>query len=462
MLFPTPQRDPALYPHRHGLYFAFFNALNWQVVIGTPTVLFLQQLGADSFQVGLVFAWTFLLTPVQVLATAWLPQLGFKRLALAGWSLRSWCLVLPLGLALLAPREPAAWMVHGMIVAMFVYSLTRAVGSAALTTWLYQLIPDTIRGRYWATDQILAGVAVVGSLLLYSGLFALLPVYPAFLILYLIAVAGAVLAGRQLRQLPDADRPQVMSLQKIVQETPRLMLTPGLFRNHLFHSAAFFIAITPITPFAAYYLKGEAGLPASQVLMLMALTYLGVILANGFMRSRLDRLGARPFFRLGCGGFGLIAGGWLLFLHFDGRWTPLLPLLYLLQGMASGCWTSANLHYLAKIVPETDRALPVSIHGAVITFLGGCSPVLWGLFLQGPHPGAPLNGAVFAAYFVVLLLSCGVLLGLLPKLPEKAGTAPPLLRSGWLLQPFRTVANLINLVERPERPSAEPDRKPPA
>ena len=39
--------------------------------IGTPTILFMQQLGADSFQVGLVFAWTFLLTPVQVLATAY-------------------------------------------------------------------------------------------------------------------------------------------------------------------------------------------------------------------------------------------------------------------------------------------------------------------------------------------------------------------------------------------------------
>lgn len=76
MLFPTQKGDPELYPHRHGWYFAFFHALNWQVAIGTPTVLFMQQLGADSFQIGLVFAWTFLLTPAQVLATAFLPHLG--------------------------------------------------------------------------------------------------------------------------------------------------------------------------------------------------------------------------------------------------------------------------------------------------------------------------------------------------------------------------------------------------
>ncbi len=53
MIFPTKKRDPELYPYRHGLYFAFYNALNWQVALGTPTVLFMQQLGANSFEVGL-------------------------------------------------------------------------------------------------------------------------------------------------------------------------------------------------------------------------------------------------------------------------------------------------------------------------------------------------------------------------------------------------------------------------
>ena len=53
MIFPTKKNSPELHPYRHGLYFSFFNALNWQVAIGTPTVLFMQQLGADSFQVGL-------------------------------------------------------------------------------------------------------------------------------------------------------------------------------------------------------------------------------------------------------------------------------------------------------------------------------------------------------------------------------------------------------------------------
>jgi hypothetical protein len=106
VLLPTQKNDPELYPYRRGLHFAFFNALNWQVATGTPSVVFMAYLGADSFQTGLVYGWTLLLTPVQVFATLLLPRLGFKKLTLAGWGARSWFLLVPLALAATPPRTP--------------------------------------------------------------------------------------------------------------------------------------------------------------------------------------------------------------------------------------------------------------------------------------------------------------------------------------------------------------------
>ena len=464
MFFPTQKRDPQLYPHRHGLYFSFFNALNWQVAIGTPTILFMQQLGADSFQVGLVYSWTFLLTPAQVLATAFLPHLGFKRLTLAGWSVRAWCLIVPISLALLAPREPAPWMIHAMILAMFAYSLSRAVGTAALNTWIYQLIPASIRGRYWASDQMLSGIAIVGSLTLYAALFTVLPVYTAFAIQYSIAIGGAWVANRKIKMLPDVERPKMLSLEKIVTQTPKLILEPSLFRTYLWLSVPLFVILTPIAPFAAYYLKVAAHVSSAQVMLLTMLTYFGLIAANWVMRSQMDRIGAKPFFRISYLVLAITAVGWLAVLYSNGRWLLLLPPLYLLQGVASGCWTSANLSYLAKIIPEQERALPVSIHGATITFLGGCAPVLWGLFLKVPGAVPAVNVGVFVAFFVMLFLVSLLLLTQLHRLPEKAGSVAPLLQGAWLLRPFRGVANLINLTEwpaeKPDRAAARPDRPP--
>ena len=83
-LFPTAKSDPELVPFRPGLIFAFFNALAWQIGIGTPMVLFAEQLGASPFQVGLAYSFVFVLTPVQIVSTALLPRYGFKAVMLGG------------------------------------------------------------------------------------------------------------------------------------------------------------------------------------------------------------------------------------------------------------------------------------------------------------------------------------------------------------------------------------------
>ena len=89
----------SLRPFRPGLMFGFFNAMTWQVALGTPMVLFAERLGASAFAVGLAYSFVFVLTPVQVLATALLPKYGYKRMMLSGWGLRSLFLLPPVALA---------------------------------------------------------------------------------------------------------------------------------------------------------------------------------------------------------------------------------------------------------------------------------------------------------------------------------------------------------------------------
>ena len=455
MIFPSAKHHPELIPYRNGIYFSFFNALNWQVAIGTPTVLFMQQLGANSFQVGLVFAWTFLLTPAQVLSTTLLSRYGYKRLTMAGWGARSFCLIVPITLALLAPPAPVPWMINSMVGATFIYCLLRAIGTSALTTWFYQLVPADLRGRYWATDQLTTGVAIGVSLLVYAIFFSVLPIYTAFILLYLIAVVGALFAYRQLKKLPDAEKPKPISLEKIMTETPRLMTQPSFFRSYLWISVTFFCGITPLAPFAVYYLKTSAGVSTSQVILLTMLTYVGLIIANITMRKHMDQIGAKPFFKAAFLCYALISVAWVLFLFTGGKayWT--LPILFFLQGAGSGFWNSANLSYLVKILPEHDRALPISIHGAVMTFIGGCTPVLWGLFLKVPGDTPAVDVPVFEVYYLTLLVMCVALLFFVRRLPETAGPVGPIFQGSWVLRPFRAVATLVNLIEEePEKKSA--------
>ncbi len=440
-----PWRDPKLYPYRQGLFFAFFNALNWQIATATPTVLFMAYLGANSFETGLVYGWPLLLTPVQVFATVLLPRLGFKRLTLAGWGARSWFLVVPLVLTiLLRDRGPTTWMVHLVVVAMFFYSLSRSVGAAAITTWLQGLVPENVRGRYWSTDQIMGGTASVGTLVLCAVCFATLPQAWAFTLLYAFSITGAWLAFRCLQALPDIERPTVMSLATIRQDTPRHLFGASPFRTYLWLAVCFLIVSTPLVPFGAYYLKTVAGISPANIMGYTIVQYAGVIAGNAFMRSRIDRTGTKPYFRMIFSLFALVAAGWLVCLRWTGLIPWVMPLLYAMLGAGTGMFTAANVSYLSKLLPPAERALPVSLHGAVCYFLGGLAPVAWGLVLKEGEQ-ATINLPAFQAFFVFTLIGASILIWQVNRLEEKAGVAEPLLEIGWLFRPFRVVTSLINL-----------------
>ena len=447
-MFPLTQKsDPGLYPYRQGLYFAFYNALNWQLATATPTVLFMAYLGADSFQTGLVYGWPLLLTPVQVFATVLLPKLGFKRLTIAGWGARSWFLLVPLGLTLFIHDGPAPWMVFAMVAAMFCYSLSRSVGAAAITTWLQGLVPESVRGRYWSTDQIMGGTASVGALVLCAGCFAWLPQAWAFSVLYAFSITGAWLALRCLKALPDIERPTVMSLATIRADAPRHVFGPGPFRPYLWLAVLYFVVSTPLVPFGAYYLTAVAGIAPASIMGYTILQYGGVIGGNWFMRSRIDRTGAKPFFRLTFMLFALLAAGWLVCLRWPGATAWLMPVLYVLLGAATGMFTAANVSYLAKILPVSERALPVSLHGAIGYFIGGLAPVAWGLVLKGGGAVPSVNLPAFQWFFVFTLAGALMLVGLVNRMEEKAGHVDPLLEGGWLFRPIRTVSSLIKLAD---------------
>ena len=113
---------------RAGYWFGGFNGLTWMMGLGTPMVLLIEQLGGSTFQVGLAASFVLLLFPVQVLATAALATLGFRRQMVLAWSARALFLLVPLALAWLAPEEPAAWMPGAVGASVFGFCAFRASG----------------------------------------------------------------------------------------------------------------------------------------------------------------------------------------------------------------------------------------------------------------------------------------------------------------------------------------------
>lgn len=461
--FPSEKTDPELAPYRAGLVFGFFNALTWQIGINTPMVLFAEQLGATPFQVGLAYAFVFVLTPVQVVSTALLPRYGFKRVMLGGWGTRSVFLSVPLMLAaVVGPWGVQPWMASALVASVFFFCLFRSVGAAAITPWLYSILPPGARGRYFAGDQFFSGIAGVGTLIGCVALFAWLPIYTALFIQYVIALTGSTLSYFALKRLPDAPKPVAISLATVAQDTPRHLFAPSPFRRYLWMAVGYFLLSTPIPPFSAYYLKVVPQLGAGHIMLFEVVRYSGVICAAWAIGKRIDRVGARPFmlFSLGC--YVAVCGYWWWFLQAGTAGLAGFYAAYFLLGVGATAWTVANLNFLPKVTPESERTLMVSIHGAGTSFLGGCAPIIWGLFLKTEgESGAAIDVGVFKLFFITALVGALVLAWAVVRLAEPRGGGPgvgSLQLGGALLRPLRAMTYLINLVDPPNAPgSAKPD-----
>ena len=448
-LFPTTKSDPELAPFRPGLVFAFFNALAWQIGIGTPMVLFAEQLGASPFEVGLAYSFVFVLTPVQIVSTALLPRYGFKALMLGGWRTRSFFLGVPAIIALVALRGEQPWMVRALVGSVFFFCLFRSIGAASGTSWFYAILPEKVRGRYFASDQFVSAIAGVGTLLASAALFALLPVYWALLVQYVIALIGSSVSYYSLKKLPDAERPTSISLRTVLRDTPRHLFKTSTFRTYVWLAVGCAILATPIPPFSAYYLKAEGDFSTGEIMLFEVLRYLGVMVAAWIIRRRIDTTGARPFFLLALGSYTLVGVFWWLFLENGFGGIPGIMASYFVVGFGAATWGIANLNYLPQIITSEERTLAVSVHGAVTACIGGVSPVLWGAFLKssdGPTRG--LNVDVFQWFFVSVVVGAIVISYWLVRLPEEKGhPVEPILIGNAILRPFRAMTYLVNLVE---------------
>jgi len=445
---PKPVEGESLRPYRSGLVFGFFNSINWQVALGTPMVLLAEALGASPAQVGLAYSFVFVLTPVQVLATPLLHRLGFRRLMSAGWGLRSLFLLPAILVAVLAKLDgPSPWMVNVLIGSVFLFTFMRSIASCAWVPWLYSILPPGLRGKYFASDQVISGIGSIGILVTCSALFMTLPLFDAFIVMYSMSFSGAVISYFFLRQMPDGDKPSTISLKRVFVETPGFILRASPFRRFLSASASFAVLTTPVAPFCAYYLRVQDALAPGNILLFTTMQYAGVVLGSLMLRNQIDRSGPRPFFFLALILNGVVCCYWLGVLQFGVTDTSWLPFIYLLFGMGASSWVSANLSFLPNVTEGPSRALMLAIHGAVTSLIGGLSPIVWGWFLKEPGDVPAMSVPAFQIFFLVGLAGLVSIAFWLRTFafPEYKGERVDL--GSVVMRPQRAFTYLINLVD---------------
>ena len=440
----------SLYPFRFGIYFSFWNSFVWMTATGTPMILMAEHIGASPFHTGLLYAAVFLFLPVQVVATVLLPRLGYKRQLIGAWGVRMLFLSIPLGIALLAPEAPGQGYLVAYIVAIFGYCFVRAIGACALLPWLFEILPEGRRGKYFSMDSIVVGCAGIIGLLLSSLLFYSLPPYTGFALLFGIAFAASALSLFLLSKMPNGRRPVVTPLRRLLRRSPELCFRPSYFRRFLHWQLLYSVVGFAFVPFSLYYMKASLEFSQSYIFFLTALQFLGMSLVSFMIRDWVDRVGVKLIFTFSHLLTLSFQVFWLAMLLFPGRLEGLLPFVCMLVGGAMATFLTASNKYLPLICRARERALSIAVLSALVGLIGGLSVTLWGFVLKDETTGS-INQEAFILYFVICILVQLYLIFGFCRMRDQSGSAEAIPVSGMMVRPFRYLSALINLVEAPSR-----------
>jgi len=427
---------------RHAYLFAWFNALSYQVVLGSPMILYAKTLGASATVLGVIAGMMPLLVILQIPAAAHIPRVGYRRFVVSGWGIRvlfifGMALVPLLGGVLDARNQLAL-----LLFLLFGFNLSRGISSCARLPWITALVPAGLRGRYLARDaaiQNLAGMVTlwVAALLLggegrpwrFASLFAF----------------SAVMGGLSLvflKRMPDV--PPACEASGGRGPVPWLaMLRHPPFARLLQAVVAWSVAYGGMTAFTVAVLKVALGYTEGHVLWATSAAFAGGLSSLWFLGSRLDHLGSRPVIQF-CGlGWLAVVTGWMLMA---GRWREPSPgwvlALQFLMGLLAALVQMAHTRLAMAVIPPMGRNHFFALYSVASNVTLGLAPIGWGLWIDAVGERTwqwlGLEWNRFSLFYAAVGLAFGVFVLLARRLGEpRAASMETLLREVLIQSPQR-------------------------
>ncbi len=421
---PNPVRDHVSFPEGlgNGFVFATFNALSFQIVLGSPMVLYAKSLDASATVLGIIAGMMPLLVIFQIPAASHVARVGYKRFVYAGWGTRV-AFIFALALVPLAGGFlGTATQLALLISLLFGFNLSRGISSAAWLPWITALVPVEVRGKYLSREAACVHMASCTALLLSALCLERNTHSWQFAILFGFSGIAGVISLTFLKKIPDVEVP--------TQEKTYVTAVPWLeiaryepFRRLLRMNVAWAVAYGGLAAFTVAYLKVEAGMSESRILVVTGLAFAGGLAGLGYFGSRTDRLGSKPVVTFSLLIWIMIILGWFLLAARVVRPTFVLVLpLEMTMGFAYALVNMNNTRLAMVLAPPVGRSHFFALFSVVANLTLGLAPIVWGLVIdafgarQFHSHGIELNR--FSFFFGCVLLVFVLALALCRRLDE--------------------------------------------
>jgi len=393
--------------------FAVFNAMSFQIVQGSPMVLYAKSLGASATVLGIIAGMMPLLVIFQIPAASHVNRIGYKRFVVGGWTTRVLFIfavaLVPLAGAFLDAKNRLALI----LVLLFCFNLSRGISSCAWLPWITALVPPALRGKYLLGDAATANLGSCLTILVAAGLLSGETHAWQFSLLFAFSAAMGATSLIFLRRIPDVPVAEAVRVSKT--PVPWLaMLRHPPFKKLLTTVVAWSVGYGGMTAFTVAFLRTETGMSEGKILLVTSLAFLGGLSSLWLLGSRLDRFGSKPVLAFAFVSWLVVLGGWIAI---SGRaLEPQLGFLLVLQflmGLLAAQVSMACNRLAMAIIPAMGRNHFFALYSVVGNVTLGVAPIGWGLLIdaiganQTPWLGLAWNRYTifFAAAALVFLIT---------------------------------------------------------
>lgn len=422
--------------------FACFNGLSFQIVLGSPMILYAKTLHANATVLGIIAGMMPLMVIFQIPAAQYINQIGYKRFVLAGWGTRT---LFTFGMALV---PLATTLLDGvtqlvlLLALLFGFNLVRGISSCAWLPWITHLVPENYRGKYVSGDAAMANLGSFLTVVISAMCLGPTPKPWQFALIFGFSAVMGVVSLMYLNRVPDV--PISEAVRSSSQPVPWLeILRHPPFQKLLRFVMVWSLAYGGFTTFIVAFLKTETGLSEARVLYVTSVAFLGGLSSLWLLGHRLDHVGSKPILGLSLCAWLVILAGWIALA--GGALAAHLPLilgLQFLMGLFAALVGMANSRLAMAIIPAMGRNHFFVLYSVFASMSLGLAPVLWGLLIdlignrQGTFLG--LNWNHYSIFFALVLLVLIWALVLAGKLHEpKAASLESLLTDIMIESPQR-------------------------
>lgn len=347
---------------------------------GSAFILFLDELDLNASQIGFLLSLLPFFGIVAIFIAPQVARFGYKRTFLLFWGTRKF---ITAGL-LLVPWVAVSFGAEATLVFVTVivmgFALCRAVAETAVYPWIQEYVPNSIRGKHSATNDMVSRVTTILSIAFAGFMLGLAGGLERYLVLFGIAFVFGLIAVWCAAHLPGGAPTQSTTtryrdMPKVLRDRNFLLFVAGI--------GVVTIGTTPIASFLPLFMLQQIGLSESAVVWLAIGTTIGGFLMVYFVGWAADRYGSKPVMLSGLYGKVLLPIAWLLMPRFSEWSLPVALGIAVVAGIVEIAWAIGVGRLLfVNIVPYEKRSEYMAVYYTLIGIIGGVSQLIGGVILD--------------------------------------------------------------------------------